>query len=47
MVETTGNIRERLSKRHTRDPLAHGKGLGLSMELLDQSLALARGSNED
>jgi hypothetical protein len=43
MVETTGNIRERLAGRHTREPLARGEGLGLSMELLDQKLGPCEG----
>ena len=52
IVKTAGSIRERLAKRHVEDPLAHGEGSRLSMELPDQELGpcegfLARGSNED
>ena len=50
--EEAGSIRERLAGRHVGDPLAHGEGPRLSMELPDQELGpcegfLARGSNED
>ena len=52
IVKTAGSIRERLAGRHVGDPLAHGEGLRLSMELPDWELGpcegfLARGSNED
>ena len=48
----TGSIRERLAGRHVGDPLAHGEGPRLSMELPDRELGpiegfLARDSNED
>jgi hypothetical protein len=44
IVKTVGSIRERLARRHVRDPLARGEGLKLSTELLIGSLALARAS---
>ena len=52
IVKTAGNIWERLAGRHVGDPLVHGEGPRLSMELPDQELGpcegfLARGSNED
>ena len=52
IVKTAGAVRERLARRHTGDPLAHGEGLRLSTELPDRELGpcegfLARGSNED
>ena len=52
IVKTTGSIQERLVGRHVRDPLAHGEGLRLSMELPNRELGpcegfLAKGSNED
>ena len=52
IVKTVGSIQERLVERHVGDPLVHGEGLRLSMELPDQELGpcegfLARSSNED
>ena len=52
IVKTAGSIRERLVGRHVGDPLTHGEGPRLSMELPDWELGpceglLARGSNED
>ena len=52
IVKTTGSIQERLARRHTGDPLARGKGPGLSTKLPDQELGLCegflvRGSNKD
>ena len=52
IVKMAGSIRERLAERHVGDPLAHGEGPRLSMELRDQELRpsegfLTRGSNED
>ena len=44
IVKMVGSIRKRLAGRHVGDPLAHGEGPRLSMELPDQSLALARDS---
>jgi hypothetical protein len=52
IVKTAGSIRERLTGRQARDPLAHGEGPRLPMELPNQELGpcegiLARGSNEE
>ena len=52
IVKMAGSIRERLAERHVRDPLMHGEGPRLSMELPDRELGpsegfLTRGSNED
>ena len=52
IVKTAGSIREGLAGRHVRDPLAHGEGPRLYMELPNWELGpcvgfLARGSNED
>ena len=52
IVKTAGSIWERLAGRHVGDPLAHGVGPRLSMELPDRELGpcegfIARGSNED
>ena len=44
IVKTAGNGPERLAGRHMGDPLAHGEGPELSMELPDRELALARDS---
>ena len=52
IVKTVGSIQERLARRHVRDPLAHGEGPRLSMELPDRELGpcegfLLWGFNED
>ena len=52
IVKMAGSIRERLTRRHVRDPLARGEGSRLSTELPDRELGpcegfFARGSNED
>ena len=43
MVETAENIRESLAGRHIGDPLAHGEGTGLSMELPNRELGPCEG----
>ena len=43
IVKTAGSIRERLVGRHVRDPLAHGEGPRLSMELPNQELGPCKG----
>ena len=43
IVKTAGSIRERLAGRHTRDPLARGKGPELSMELPNRELGPCEG----
>ena len=43
IVKTAGSNWERLAGRHVRDPLAHGEGLRLSMELPDQELGPCEG----
>ena len=47
IVKTAGSIRERLVGRHVGDPLTLGKGPRLPWSYPTESLALARGSNED
>ena len=43
IAKMAGSIRERLAGRHTKDPLAHGEGLGLSTELPDRELGPCEG----
>ena len=43
IVKTAGSIRERLTGRHVEDPLVHGEGPRLSMELPDRELGPCEG----
>ena len=43
IVKTAGSIRERLTGRHVGDPLAHGEGPWLSMELPDLEFGPCKG----
>jgi len=43
IVKTAGSIRERLAGRHIGDPLVHGEGPRLSMELSDWELGPCEG----